>query len=99
MSTPVTSLRPPQIEVPAQTETNSLVEAFAKLETTTEALRKLRQLERVAAKQILDSLDKAMPESVERSVLRRNILDTLAFYRRQMSKFLEEQTIESLSEG
>lgn len=71
--------------------TQSLIEAFAKFQITQDSIRKLDKLERDAARMVMDEMDKqaASLAPAERAALRKFLLDTLGWYRREMQKWVE----------
>ncbi len=88
-----TSTRQPQ----SKEETASLIDAAVGYQ---DAVDQLAYLQRASARMALDALDKAFPPSVERSRVRERILDTLAWYTKEVNRWacsLQAETSQPLS--
>ncbi len=70
---------------PQNEETGSLIDAAVGSQQSRDEL--LAFLQRASARQTLDALDKNFPPSVERSRVRERILDTLAWYTKEVNRW------------
>ncbi len=75
---------------PLETEerTASLYDAIDRYSQTYE---ELARLQRASARIILDALDRSFPPSSERTQVRERILNTLAWYRKEIERWVSEQ--------
>ncbi len=72
--------------------TGSLVEA---VDEYAKARQELIYLQRASARMILDALDKHFPPSQERTQVRQRVLDTLAYYRKEVDRWASSLQAES----
>ncbi len=75
-------------------ETQSYTEAVAGYSDT---YKSLVYLQRASARMVLDQLDKSYPPSSERSRVRQMLLDTLAWYTREVERWASSLQAESLT--
>ncbi len=60
------------------------------------AFEQLAYLQRASARLILDALDRSFPPSAERTQVRERVLNTLAWYRKEIERWLEHEPSETL---
>ncbi len=72
-----------------ETKTDSLYDAIDRYAQTYD---ELARLQRASARIILDALDRSFPPSSERTHVRERVLNTLAWYRKEIERWVSEQT-------
>jgi uncharacterized protein involved in copper resistance len=83
------------ISLPSKVETSGLVDAIGRYVEADALLDLIQHLEKASAKIILDKLDVVMEPGDDRAAIRRRILDTLAWYRTEINRWVESSSGEA----
>jgi DNA polymerase III gamma/tau subunit len=84
---------------PKPKATSSLVDAVSGYVDYQELLDLLTHLERASARMVLDKLDQVMEPGEDRAVVRRRLLDTLAWYRAEIIRWVSQSNTQESSDS